>query len=442
MIEWLRQRLPVIAFLVLCSSGTLQAAWLLRGMGDDLLVRVDHNSEANALREVDGFRALGLWHDAGLGRPLFGPRYPELGFAAPSDPNVARYLSPGGVYTHFPPGPEYILYGAEALFGPAPVWRLRLVPLALTWAAALFLGLSLRRRYGESVAWLVMLGCAALPSFHDVDIALHVWGYAMALFLVEIGVATGRHRRALPFLLIGFLQGWISFDWVFLVALCPLALELAQPLLIPGTPARLRLGVLRSALAGGGFALAHLAHFGQVWAYYGSLGQAVADLAASAQYRSGLGEVHGPLQYLGNAINVILYNTCSVFPVSVFFWHPDADFPYRIWVFRFLGLTFAPWWVIVSVILGVIDHARRRAGRADARLLVRWGGISLLGLIVSTCWWLVMQNHAMQHWFMNFRHLFFWFFLSLLFVAVNAAPAVGRLLARRRAALLAATGSG
>jgi hypothetical protein len=53
-----------------------------------------------------------------------------------------------------------------------------------------------------------------------------------------------------------------------------------------------------------------------------------------------------------------------------------------------------------------------------------------------------MQNHAMQHWFMNFRHLFFWFFLSLLFVAVNAAPAVGRLLARRRAALLAATGSG
>jgi hypothetical protein len=37
-------------------------------------------SEANALREVDGFRAQGLAHDAGLGNVLSGHRYPGKGF--------------------------------------------------------------------------------------------------------------------------------------------------------------------------------------------------------------------------------------------------------------------------------------------------------------------------------------------------------------------------
>ena len=37
-------------------------------------------SEANALREVDGFRAQGLAQDAGLGNVLFGHRYPGKGF--------------------------------------------------------------------------------------------------------------------------------------------------------------------------------------------------------------------------------------------------------------------------------------------------------------------------------------------------------------------------
>ena len=31
--------------------------------------------------EVDGFRAQGFWHDAGLGNVLFGSRHPDAGFA-------------------------------------------------------------------------------------------------------------------------------------------------------------------------------------------------------------------------------------------------------------------------------------------------------------------------------------------------------------------------
>ena len=51
----------------------------MRNWGD-ALSPVNPFSEAYALREVDGFRAQGLAHDAGLGNVLFGHRYPGKGF--------------------------------------------------------------------------------------------------------------------------------------------------------------------------------------------------------------------------------------------------------------------------------------------------------------------------------------------------------------------------
>jgi hypothetical protein len=49
----------------------------------------------------------------------------------------------------------------------------------------------------------------------------------------------------------------------------------------------------RCVLAGVGFALAHLLHFGEVWAFCGSLGDALADLQSSARYRAGFDQPKG-----------------------------------------------------------------------------------------------------------------------------------------------------
>lgn len=151
MTELTSRRLWLAAFVLLCCAGVIYEVWKVRDRGDRL-DHVDPFSEANVLREVDGFRAQGFWHDAGLGNALFGSRYPDQGFVISFGEELKHTLTPSGVYTHYPPGAEYLLYLDESLLGPEPVSRLRLLPLALGAAATVFFGLSVRRRFGAVAA--------------------------------------------------------------------------------------------------------------------------------------------------------------------------------------------------------------------------------------------------------------------------------------------------
>jgi hypothetical protein len=286
---------------------------------------VDSFSEANVLREVDGFRAQGLAHDAGLGNVLFGTRYPGKGF--PNTWELEHNLTTNsGVYTHYPPGPEYLLYVAEAMFGPEPVSRLRLLPLAFSGAAAVFFGLSLRRRFGVIVGWLVMLACLAVAPFHDANSSVHFLGYALALLLVEMGVAVGRNSSRVPFFLLGLAQGWLSFDYVFLVVLVPMAVELSLPCICPAHSARLRLALSRCVLAGVGFLVAHLLHFGEVWVFYGSFSDALTDLQNAARYRGGLDEEKGILHFIYHGLERVCFYVVSPYPISVPLWYQPPEF--------------------------------------------------------------------------------------------------------------------
>ena len=420
------RHLWLLAFLLLCVAGTLLAAWDMRNWGN-ALSPVDWFSEANALREVDGFRAQGLLHDAGLGNVLFGPRYPGYGFR-----NGQSLTTGSGVYTHYPPGAEYLLYVAEAVFGPEPVSRLRLLPLAFCGAAAVFFGLSLRRRFGAILSWLVMLASLAVVPFHDANSSVHFLGYALALLLVEIGVAVGRNRSRVPFLLVGFAQGWLSFDYVFLVVLVPMAVELSLPCICPKHSARLSLAVSRCVLAGVGFALAHLLHFGEVWAFYGSFGDALTDLQNAASYHSGLDEKKGMLYSIYHGLGRVYYYVVSPFPISVPLWYLPQNFyhPYGgfgpEYAFRFLGLTLGIWWPLVAVVLAGIDIRRRLRDLHPLGLLHRWCALGLIGVGISSVWWVVMQNHARVHTHLLYRHLNVCFVLWAIFLAVQLAAPIER----------------
>ena len=186
MIASIRPRRAIILFVLLCSVGATASVWRVSGWGNELSA-VDRFSEANALREVRNFRDLGLTHDYGLGRVFYPGMYPRDGFAAEAalSSTPIQGVTPDGVYTHYPPGPEYLLYAAEKLFGPEPVSRLRLLPIAIGWAATLFLGFAVRRRFGDGPAWLVMAACAATPVATDGFVGLHCQGYAAALMMIE-----------------------------------------------------------------------------------------------------------------------------------------------------------------------------------------------------------------------------------------------------------------
>ena len=392
-----RAWLPLLAFLALCSLSTV-LAWVHAYQRGEDLSEVDAYSESNAVREVRNFLDRGITADYGLGRPLYPGLYPEQGFASNATDRAAS-LTPSGVYTHYPPGPEYLLYAATLVFGPDSLVRLRLLPIALCGAATVFFGLALRRRFGSPVAWLVMLASASLPSFSDTNDFLHYDGYALALVLVEIGLVMGARAAFVPMALIGFAQGWLSFDYCFLITTIPLAYEIAIPKLSPGTQPRLPVAFWRCVAIGTGFTLAHSLHLLQVWAFFGSLRDALADLGGAAVHRSGADTM--PSMLVRGTLTVALawHYFVGQFPFGLLFSGPGEAVP----TFRFLGIELGAWWLLLTV----------------AAFSSRWLVVSLCGVVPSVLWFVVMYQHGFIHRMFIYRHLYFCFFLWALFVAVT-----------------------
>jgi hypothetical protein len=426
MVDMIRRRAMFLLFVLLCSVGALTSIWQISDWGDRLSV-VDAHSEANELRELRHFREEGLTNHYGLGNVLYPGMYPNYGFAwfqsfrqvasgREADYTLNNSVTPEGVYTHYPPGPEYLLYAAAKLFGPEPISRLRLLPITIGWIGMIFLGLSVRQRFGSLTGWLVMAACALTPALNDGFVGLHYQGYAFALLLIEIGIAIDRGRAWLPFALLGFAQGWLSFDYVFLVCLVPLAIEGAMPRIDPGCGTRWPLAWRRATLAGASFAFSHILHFGQVWAYWGDFGVALNDFGVAAFHRAGSGMTDQITDRIALTMLALSNYLVSEHPFSTDLLQVDPDRPSQWLAFRFLGLSVGPWWLLITAVLGKQLLSRQRGVRS---LPVDWLWVSLLGWLTSLTWIILMVNHSIIHQYMLYRHLFFGFFVSLLFGAVT-----------------------
>jgi hypothetical protein len=275
------------------------------------------------------------------------------------------------------------------------------------------------------------------PTVTEGFVGLHAQGYAFALLLVEIGIAIGTGATVALFALLGFLQGWLTFDYVFLVSVTPMAIELAMRQIEPGYQQRWRLAGVRSMLAAGGFAVAHALHFLQVWAYMGSFGAALQNFTDAASYRAGAEMVHGPFGYLTQVlVNLGLYYY-GLHPFSFGFDPPDPnDIP--DWsMFRFLGLSLGPWWLLMTA--GLLLWERLAPERNIGALRLHWHAVCLIGMVATSLWFVVMLNHGSIHRHFLYRHLFLMFFFMVLFVACRIpveALNSGRLLRHERAVSL------
>jgi hypothetical protein len=406
-----RSRVLVLLFLILCTAGPVVRAWQVRDWGNELSL-VDAYSEANALREVRNFLEHGLTRNHGLGNVYHEGMYPTEGLAA--DPMARqRGVSDEGVYTHYPPGPEYLLYADAKLLGMEPVSHLRWLPIAAGLAALIFFGLAVRHRFGPLVGWVVMSACVINPAVTDGFVGLHYQGWAFALLLVELGLLIRGGASAWPFALLGFSQGWLSFDYFFLVSVTPLALELVMPRIDPGHEPRWRLAWTQALIAGAGFAAAHGLHFLQVRAYLGSFDAAVRDLSGAATERSGGGSIGYLPQALGN-LKTYFY---GIHPLHAALTVPNGDSLEDWAMFRFLGLSLGPWWLLVTAALMVWERIDPRANIRAMRL--DWHFVTATGMVTSSLWLVAMVNHGGYHRHFLFRHLFFAFFVMVLFGAVR-----------------------
>ena len=302
---------------------------------------------------------------------------------------------PVEVYTHYPPGTHIIAGVFFHFLGVDQLWRLRVLPLSLTFASLIWLVWEFRLRFGGPLAAIAGAAIAMSGALRLFSHSLYYHGYASALLLMQIAAVLMALRRwesaatrRLAVVVVGvfaFVQGWLSFDFMFLVTLAALPLLWSERKLSRGSATAFMLVPL---LAWG---LADFLHFLQVAVYYGSLLDAVKDFTGAA-----LGRSVGPyVDYVGplpsRAALLLDY-------IRTFVFLPNKFFGWSLPVAA-VGLMLLLLWSDVGNI------AQKEALRALTTLI--------LSMFVSSVWVFVMQQHAVVHTHLLPRHFLLLFVVAL-----------------------------
>jgi hypothetical protein len=246
----------------------------------------DPYGEADAVRSAEFYAKYGFAVDAGLPHIVFGERFPNKGWVR----DLQKYPLPSGVYTRYAPLPNFIVGVLEMTVGyHLGAWRL--VPIFLGLCATAYAFTALRAVFGPTRGGVMILLLSVAPMVASYMHGLHFEGYAHSAFLVQLALLVRILFSREPVSLasyaalfgLGFLQGWLSFEYAFVVtgAVIPLALLAgtgrSEPIFGKIWPIVL--------LCGGGFTLAHVLHFAQVAAFYHSFAGALEDYSGRAMYR-------------------------------------------------------------------------------------------------------------------------------------------------------------
>lgn len=405
-----RGRRVAVALLALVVVGlVLQQVRVAWRLGGEPSGRADPYSEADAMRSGEGFASEGFTAHHGLPDVMFGGRFPQAGTL--SEPALAGRSS--YIYTHYPPGPNWIAGMMTCMCGVGGVRCFRLAPLAVGTLGLAIFAWALARRLGPWPGLLLLL-LTALPRMTTLMMhGLHYQGYAQSLLLVQLGLLCVQLRRpalgrggAAALGALGFAQGWLSFDHAFLVTFAAVPVWLAtSPQGAEGRrprPRDLRWAVL---LPGLGFSLAHALHFLQVVLELGGISPAIADFREVARWRAvGAGAPLGPW---GPIVIVREYLTQHVSRGSYF-----GEWAYLWLAVAALVLTTKriSWWP--AKLAGVPIHFGIEWRPAVS--LPRRGLALLTALLISSAWIMLMRNHAHHHPHFLPRHFFLLYFTGML----------------------------
>jgi hypothetical protein len=421
----------------------VQAVYLAR-IGNGPGKHTDGFSEVNLVRAVDAYLHDGLTSHHGLPRFLYRYQrhFPGQGMEKDvlgEDGSVSaefRRGFPAGmehpdqwVYTHYPPGSELLGALVAKVVGWEPLWRLRLFPVGFGLLAAAVFFRALTVALGADRAVLAAAACVAAPSFHLCMPSLQYQGYSFALLLLELSLllralwtAVGPRAGHGPVcFLLGFLQGWLSFDQCFVVSLLPVPLWLLRRAEGNSPGARWLAGTVGAL--GAGFALAHLLHFWQVAAELGGLP------AAWDEFRRTAGERAGRTDAVALPRLLVKYLHWETGQFGYGGSLALAGYYYVRALLLWRGIQFGP--LLLLALVAGLFAARGRRSKSDrpvgAAAWLKWPGprsaLPALGaaLVVSVFWLLVMPAHVVGNHHITVRHLFVLYFCLVLVLAKSVS---------------------
>ncbi|HDH06403.1 MAG TPA: hypothetical protein ENH01_11995 [Nitrospirae bacterium] len=400
--ENLAGALIVLIILLLAGRGIYDS---LRYSGQ-LSPIADPFSEANALRAGEGYAENGFFSNAGLPDLCYGDRFPGRGAWRVEEFPLQFSMSSlkdDCIYTHYPPGPDLIAGLLTEICGVGNLGCFRLFPTTIAIFSLILFAWMLSSAIGTVKAAIMMSAIAIVPMTSNMMHGLHCQSYAFSLLLIQSGLLLSIFRKKIKLkalhlsilFIIGFLQGWLSFDYFFIVSLSALPFALLySPLDKREDKKQLLFAVLASAI---GFGFAHFLHFIQVAIYYqGSLTAAYNDIFRVGRLR--FDESGGSVNFVTSRILLML---------RYLFISARKEILFIINLPVLLG--------VVLVFLWFKD-----AKLTTRKIVLRWKSsgrnfyVIATAFIVSFLWVIVMKQHAAVHTPFIARHLFLIYFFCIL----------------------------
>jgi hypothetical protein len=360
----------------------------------------DGYSEANSIRGGHYFAENGLTEYSGLPDLCYGELHPNHGFKG-------AYKKKGeeckkSVYTHYPPGSEYLVTPFAKIFGAHNTYVLRLQPIFFNFLVSIIFILTLFKVYGLQAGYWIALISILPQMFHNYWHGLHHQGYAFSFLLLQMSlifrVWTSDKKTSLAsfagLYILGFLQGWMTFDYAFLVSFVALPFYF---LLREQHGVKLIHFIMSGFFSGLGFTTSHLLHFWQVVNYYGSFDQAYEDLFHSAKYRANnLGKTNAKITNLKEikGLNVL----------KDFMWNTAGRFKYTsVNLINYV-------WIILTLKFIKRVQIKKSGNIYEFNITVSDLLAVFSAVFVAGGWSIVMRQHAWIHGFIA-RHYYLVFFI-------------------------------
>ena len=347
--------------------------------GDGLTEVFDTYSEANAVREGEGYVDRGFWFNYGLGDVSYGDRFDNLG--GKHDKNLCPTLP--CIYLHYPPGPDLLVGVMTKVCGKGNVSCFRSLPIGVGTLALIFFAWALTVTIGIERCAFVLGSFYFVPMVMNAMHNLHYHSYVVSLLFVHAGlllflfVKGTKRLNALygGLFAIGFVGGWLDLDHAFHVAF----LSLAFWLMAPDWRKAFKPMVYATLLAGGGYTFAFFLHLVQVRLFLGSWAATLADFGGRAAMRVG-GHLEAGVtpQPLGRLL-LIYWTRLLMEP--------------QFLGFSFLGACAFAWAPLFA--RGESIVSRRLPLAWWPRSTYKWS--FLVGFVIPDLWLIVMRQHASVH---------------------------------------------
>jgi hypothetical protein len=352
---------------------------IARDLGNSPSGHTDLYTEETTLRSGRGFYEMGFTSNSGLADFCYGLPQEER--------------NPNCIYTHYPQGSEWLAGLSHHVWGPENIARFRIFPILIWIVCHGFLIAVLLQAIGAVKTFWFNLLILIVPMYTNMMHGIYYQGMALAVLMAQIALAISmlsQKKRfnwynSSAFFILGFIQGWLSFDYCFLATFFHL------PFLFFLSPQndRLPLFLKLSLLSGGGYTTSQVLHFLEVIHYFGGMANALQDFSSIASTRSQTIDISTP---------ALIFK----------YWMVES----RLKKFFNFNLTH----LLVVMELALIFFAYKK--KDFQRYCTLQIGV-LTSLLITSLWIIAMKQHSFHHAHYITRHLFFFYFVAVWVILIE-----------------------